>query len=229
MLYDDRDGNGTLDLGGRGAAATPDDMGPNPNPEDDLDIVRGASFVSMTEPDQRVAFREGAFLSDGVLSARSGCGAPLPAFSVLAAGGFNAQDAIAAALRGELPAEDPASCLEAQADAAPIQITVRPPAEVTEVACTERRVDSSTRYRDPPIDTPDFTNRVAACSGFPDFGSGPSSDQIQLLVSAASDARCRGLTHYVLRGCDNDPSCDMPEWDLTATPPAWWPCPVGGM
>jgi len=226
VLYDDRDGNGTLDLGRPRRPVSPDDEGP-PG-QDSVDIVRGASFVSMTEPDQRLAFREGAFIQTAFYP-RAGCGAPLLAFSVLAAGGFTAQDAIAATLRGELPTEDPASCAQSPVEAAPIVITVRPPEEVTEVACTERRVDSSTRYRDPPVEMPDLTNRLLACAGLPDFGGGPSSDVIQLLVSSATDARCRGLTHYVLRGCDNDPNCEMPEWDLTATPPAWWPCPTGSM
>jgi hypothetical protein len=49
---------------------------------------------------------------------------------------------------------------------------------------------------------------------------------IQLAISGRSDDSCAGLTHYVLRGCRNDALCDLPAWDVTATPPAWWPCPV---
>jgi hypothetical protein len=231
VLYDDRNGDSTLDLGRpRRPPSGNDDMGGGPPPDEpDFDVVHGASFVSMTEPDQRLAFREGAFIQTAFYP-RAGCGAPLPAFSVLSAGGFSATDAIASALDGKLPQEDPATCSESPVDSAPIQITVRPPAEVAEVACTERRVDSSTRYREPPVDAPpDLADRTLACAHLPDFGGGPSSDIVQLLVSTPNDARCRGLTHYVLRGCDNDPSCEMPEWDLTATPPSWWPCPTGGM
>src|SRR5262245_20569867 len=134
VLYDDRNGNGTLDLG-RPIRPMPGDMGGPP--ASDADVVHGASFVSMTEPDQRLAFREGAFITTAFYP-RAGCAAPLPAFSVLSAGGFSATDAITAALRGGLPQEDPASCVEGPVESTPIQITVRPPDEVAEVACTER-------------------------------------------------------------------------------------------
>ena len=225
VIYDDRDANGTLDLTrSRRPEIGGHDGGPDMPPES-IDIIYGASFVSMTEPDQRVAFREGGFLG-AAFYPRAGCGAPLPGFSVLAAGGFSAADAIAASLRGELPAEDPATCAEATVEATPIAIALRPTEEVREVGCTERRVDSSTRYREPPADPPDFTDRVTACAHLPSFGP-PTSDVIQLLVSSRSDDHCKGLTHYVLRGCATDPECAEPRWDYTATPPSWWPCPVG--
>jgi hypothetical protein len=28
----------------------------------------------------------------------------------------------------------------------------------------------------------------------------------------------------VLRGCREDPTCAVPDWDFTAHPPQWWPC-----
>ena len=49
---------------------------------------------------------------------------------------------------------------------------------------------------------------------------------IQYVVSGRSDESCMGLTHYVLRGCRNDPLCAQPQWDITKTPPSWWPCPA---
>ena len=52
----------------------------------------------------------------------------------------------------------------------------------------------------------------------------PASDLIQLVVSGRTFDRCKGLTHYTLRGCREDVNCPIPDWDFTASPPAWWPC-----
>jgi len=52
----------------------------------------------------------------------------------------------------------------------------------------------------------------------------PGSAQVQLVVSSRVSERCKGLTHYTLRGCFEDVNCAMPEWDFTASPPDWWPC-----
>src|SRR5262249_1981736 len=135
------------------------------------DLVYGASFVTMTEPDVRLAFREGSFDRTAAFYPRAGCGDPLPSFSLVSAGGFSAADAFAAQLRGELPKEDPASCLEQAADTI-VTVAFRPPAQLHEVACEERATDSSIRYREPPADMPDFTNRTSACAKVPDLGSG---------------------------------------------------------
>ncbi|HET7502791.1 MAG TPA: hypothetical protein VFK02_17335 [Kofleriaceae bacterium] len=225
VVYDDRDADGTLTLGrparlGGREGGRPDDSGVST-----LDRVYAASFASMTEPDTRLAFREGAFDPAAAFYPRSGCGEPLPSFSLVSAGGFNAADALAATLRGELPAEDPAACREAPPDT-PVVLAYRKPAELRELACEERRTDSSIRYREPPADAPDLTGRTIACVKVPDFGSGKAAGMLQLAVSGRSDDSCVGLTHYVLRGCRNDALCELPQWDITATPPTWWPCPA---
>ena len=226
VIYDDRDGNGTLTLGrparlaGRDDEDRPDDAGISTT-----DLVYAASFVSMTEPDSRLAFREGAFNAAAAFYPRSGCGEPPPSFSIVSAGGFTAAAAIAAQLRGQLPPEDPATCSERPTDA-PVDLAYRPPAELRDVACGVRRTDSSVRYREPPVDSPSLTDRTFACAKIPDFGSGKADGMIQLVVSSRSTDSCKGVTHYVLRGCRNDATCALPQWDITATPPSWWPCPV---
>ncbi|HSR96820.1 MAG TPA: hypothetical protein VLM79_07220 [Kofleriaceae bacterium] len=225
VVYDDRDGNGTLTLGrsarlvGRDEPDRPDDTGVSTT-----DIVYAASFASMTEPDSRLAFREGAF-NETAFYPRSGCGAPLPSFSIVAAGGFSPAAALAAQLRGELPSEDPAQCSERPPDE-PVLLTYRPPAQLRELACVERRTDSSVRYREPPTDAPDLADRTIACAKIPDFGSGDANGMIQLVLSGRTGDSCMGVTHYVLRGCRNDATCALPQWDITATPPSWWPCPA---
>jgi hypothetical protein len=225
VVYDDRDGDGTLTLGRPNRLRGREDDRPQDQGMSTLDLVYAASFASMTEPDTRLAFREGGFNTAAAFYPRSGCGDPLPSFSLVSAGGFSAQDALAAQLQGKLPPEDPGACGEVSTDV-PISVAFRAPAELHELACEERRTDSSIRYREPPADLPDLTNRTTGCAKVPDFGSGKGSGMIQLAISGRSDDSCAGLTHYVLRGCREDALCELPDWDITATPPSWWPCPV---
>jgi hypothetical protein len=227
VVYEDCDNSGTLEL------ATPHRLprgGRGPEEDDTLDsadVVYGASFVTMTAPDQRVAYREGAFDMAGAFYPRSGCGAPLtPGFSVLAAGGFSKDEAVAATIAGRLPAEDPATCSELRADAAVFTLAVQAPAGVREVSCVERNNDSTVRYRQPPDQAPDLTGRLSACTHLPSFDSGGMSSLIQLVISGRTGDRCQGLTHYTLRGCRENVACPVPDWDFTANPPAWWPCPI---
>jgi hypothetical protein len=225
VVYDDRDGDGTLGLaiprrlpgGGPGP--------PQPNIVDSRDIVYGASFVTMTAPDQRVSFSEGVF-HPSAFYPRSGCQDPEKGFRVLGAGGFSAADGLATAVSGVLPPENPATCTQALPADAVIGIAVQDPASVQEVSCVQRSDDSSIRYREPPANSPDLNGRITACAHLPSFDEGGTqSSLIQLVVSGRASDRCKGLTHYTLRGCRRDVACAAPDWDFTATPPAWWPCP----
>jgi hypothetical protein len=228
VVYDDRDGSGILEL-----ARSRRIMGGGFDPEgDDLftaDIVYGASFVSMSQPDQRVAFREGDFIETGFYP-RHGCDAPPPAFSILGAGGFSFEDAAAATLAGVLPSEPPGSCSEAKPDDVTVEIPFRKPAEVVEVGCEQRRLDSTVRYRQPPGDPPPMFDMLPhACTGIPSLGEPDpaTKDIVQLVIATNPGDTCKGLTHFTLIGCDEGRlSCDAPEWDFRANPPAWWPCPV---
>jgi hypothetical protein len=224
VAYDDRDGDETLRLARPHRTRSGGDEGGHDDVMDSTDIVYGASFLTMTAPDQRIAFREGAFVSGAAFYPRSGCGAPPPQFSVLAAGGFSAADAVAATAAGRLPPEDPATCSESAPEAALIRVPLDDPTKVREVGCLERTDDSSIRYREPPSDKPDLTDRLTACAHLPSFDAGHQSQLIQLVVSGRSTDRCRSLTHYTLRGCRENVDCPVPDWDYTATPPAWWPC-----
>lgn len=225
VIYDDRDHDGTLTLG-RAHRLGGREMGP-PGDQglDSKDVVYGASFVSMTQPDTRLTYREGGFDQAAAFYPRAGCGDPPPAFSLDSAGGFSAAAALAAQAMGMLPPEDPATCHEG-ATSDGLAIAFRKPSEVTEVACQERSTDSSIRYREPPADPPDLTLRTTACAKVPDFGTGKANGMIQLVISGRSTDECMGLTHYVLRGCRQDATCEVPDWDITATPPTWWPCPA---
>jgi hypothetical protein len=240
VVFDDRDHSGTLELAFPQHTASGRDGprgGGGPKVAevgDPPDIVYGASFVTMTTPDptmpapdRRVAYREGGF-APSAFYPRAGCPAPRPGFSVVGSGGFTEAEGLAAALAGELPAGNPAFCFDAAPAEAPFDIVAAAPADVEEVSCDERTEDSSIRYREPPGDDnpPDFmNNRLWACAHLPTFDTGmQASTLIQLVVSGRPTDRCKGLTHYTLRGCREDVNCSVPDWDFTSAPPAWWPC-----
>jgi hypothetical protein len=225
VLYDDRDGSGTLGLstahsaafGGRGP-----DQQDNP---DSADVIYGASFLTMTAPDVRVSYLEGTFMQSGFYP-RSGCPGPDQPFQILSAGGFTEAAAVAATLMGALPAEDPNSCNSVPPDKTVVQVGAQVPADVGEVSCSEDTLDGSTRYRQPPDSPPDLAGRVSACAHLPSFDPGSQLNLIQLVVSGRPEDHCKGLTHYTLRGCRENVDCAVPDWDFTANPPAWWPCPT---
>ncbi len=224
VVYDDRDGDGTLTLGLASRLGGRDQGQLNDTGVQTVDLVYAASFASMTQPDTRLAYREGGFDRTAAFYPRAGCGDPLPSFSIVSAGGFSAMAAIAAELNGQLPQEDPSTCREQPSDT-PVTVAYQQPAQLHELACQERTLDSSIRYREPPADPIDLTARTAAYAKVPDLGSGKANGMIQYVVSGQSDDSCMGLTHYTLRGCRNDPLCAQPQWDITATPPSWWQPP----
>jgi hypothetical protein len=226
VLYDDRDGSGTLELSSPHRAPSGGRQGP---PETDMadsaDVVYGASFLTMTAPDLRVSYLEGTF-QPSAFYPRQGCGDPPPRFGILGASGFSAADALAASAAGTIPTEsDLNACSQAAPDATIVPVTAQDPADVAEVSCVERTNDGSTRYRQPPSDPLDLSDRVYACAHLPSFGGQTPPDLIQLVVSGHAGDHCKGLTHYTLRGCREDVACAVPDWDFTASPPTWWPCP----
>lgn len=223
LVFDDRDDSGTLQLP-RPERDDPDD----PEDVDDfleyVDRVYGASFVSMTRPDRRVAFREGDFDELSAFYPRSGCDPPPPGFSVLDTGGFSREAALAAVLRGELPPEDPDECGIAALDDTVIEVALVERDEVRDVGCRVRRRDGSTRYREPPVASPDLEGQTWVCASFPSLGDEEEVPGTQFVIATPQEHPCVGLTHYALRGCDEEPDCDNPEWDRTESPPDWWPC-----
>jgi hypothetical protein len=240
VVYDDRNGNGTLDLlraasdrfRGDGNGAPP----PDPTPIGPTDVVLGASFSSMSLPDQRVAYREGDFAADAAFYPRNGCAPPPRGFSIVAAGGFSLASALAATLAGTLPAEDPSSCTTQPVDAL-LTVTMPPNADLREVAClgAPNSATGQVRYREPPSSPPDLSTLTWACTHVPDLGALPGAPDggvtsgmptEQLVIADPPTNACKGITHYTLRGCRNDPLCAMPEWDLSQNTPPWWPCPL---
>lgn len=220
ILYEDGNGNGTLDLRHpqrqrRGGEPINDAAGP-------ADRVWGASFVSMTEPDRRVSYREGGFNAGVAFYPRAGCADPPPSFSILSASGFSSVDALRSILTGQLPEES--SCTTEPIDDL-VVVELGDPSALSQLACTPNDNGGVTYYREAPSSL-DLTNMVWACANFPrlsaDDGGVPSGEQ--LVVASTPDQPCVSTLHYTLRGCNNDPACATPSWDIAATPPSWWPC-----
>jgi hypothetical protein len=229
VVFDDRDGGGLslavphrTPMGGRRGGGG--EM--MKEPVDSGDIIYGASFVTMTAPDRRASYHEGGPVS-GAFYPRRGCDPLDPGFQVVGADGFRPEKGFAAAAFGQLPIET--SCFAKPPDDpdATIDIKAQAPSDVREVSCDESTLDSSTRYREPPAEKPDFSGRLTACAHLPTFDTGSRrSGLIQLVVSGRATDRCKGLTHYTLRGCRENVNCPVPDWDFTTTtPPTWWPCP----
>jgi hypothetical protein len=236
VVYGDGNGNGALDLaspprqqrrggpggGGPGGGGSGGD-GTGGDAVATTDVVVGASFISMTLPDQRVAYREGDFNPAVAFYPRVGCPDPPPKFSVLSAGGFSREQALAAALGGGLPAEDPATCGTASLDQT-IVVPLQPTADLRQLACVPNDSGGVTYYREAP---PTVPNRRGpwACMSFPHL-PGDTTAAVpgqQLVWASAPNEPCRYTFHYTLRGCNDDPGCATRKWDLPAPPP-WWPC-----
>ncbi len=261
LVFDDRNNNGTLELhraaqnrngggpgGGPGGMQTPDSATPTTL----TDFVYGASFISQTQPDQRIAYLEGTFDANnalyGLFYPRTGCATgPTTGFSILSAGGFAPIDGLKAlaGVAGDL--EDPATCSVKTLDAV-IEIPLQATETVRDPACTGGGSTGVIRYSPPsqPGATkqqpqPDLTQPWACmpihyspcllgvpipgldCSAF-DATSRPA------LAVAAVPSDCKSTTHYILKGCQNDANCETPDWDFTTAanpPPAWWPCATG--
>ena len=229
VVYDDKNHDGTLnmavpnrppDFGGDGGGGG---MGSGSDSTITPDVVVGASFVTMLEPDTRVTYREGAFLTTGFYP-RAGCGDPPPGFSIESASGFTQQAAITATLMGMVPQEsDLSQCVQRTDASGPVSVGLATPSrQLEELACRERATDSTVRYREPGATPPDLTDRTTACVHYPSFGM--PSDVIEFVVSGRTQDSCVGLTHYILKGCREGPDCGTPDWDHSTAPPSWWPC-----
>lgn len=241
IIYEDSNGDGALDF--RHPPRQRRRGEPISDAAGNADIVYGASFISMTLPDRRVAFREGAFNAAVAFYPRAGCADPPVGFSILSAGGFSQTTALLSALAGQLPPEDPSLCATATIDDT-IVIPLQAPTGLSQLACTTNDGGGVTYYQQPQTSapSPDLANALAAgvtsgvqsngaawaCAGFPQLpGDSPrASHAQQLVISSAADAPCRQTLHYSLRGCESDPFCATGGVDVSADPNvlSWWPC-----
>ena len=159
VFYDDVDRDGALGLSESHPTATGGHDGPDESDNaDSPDVVYGASFVTMTAPDQRVAFLQGTFdRCSRLLSAQW-----LPRASRIVLGARHGRVHGGGGVGGvggrHAPGRGPSSCSTNPPDTL-ISVVARAPDEVEGVDCQERTLDGTTRYRQPPADAPDFTGR----------------------------------------------------------------------
>jgi hypothetical protein len=265
LVFDDRDDNGTLKLhqaanrnnfgpgnGGPGGTTLPVDV----TQVAKGDFVYGASFISMTQPDQRIAYLEGVFDPGNALYSlfypRTGCDGPPAGFSILSAGGVTGLDLLKTAAGLGNASEDPATCSTRTLDSV-VTIALQVTETVRDVACSAGNGGNSSigalRYQAPNqkvpagVTPPDLVNQpwacvpttYSACSlgiSIPgqDCSKTAAKGPLSLAVAAAP-GDCKATTHYVLKGCQDLTKCDTPEWDFTTAanpPPPWWPCPIEG-
>src|SRR5262249_8527711 len=122
--------------------------------------------------------------------------------------------------RGELPAQDPAQCRQDSIDHE-VTIALQRPEELDEGSCYP--FYNGFQSLPPELD-PRGLNDVTACTSIPDRGPGRATGRYQLLSAEPGLRGCKGITHFILRGCFNDPLCEHPDWN--EPPPSWWPCPA---
>jgi len=217
VIYDDRNGNGALDLRrsrrhfapgedwpgpgdppqgeGSGGGNGKGGQGPGGNPAagfDDKtpDEVYGASFVSMLQPHVRVAYREGTFGTAAFYYPMTGCEPPPVGFSVIEVGGTILK----------------ASCEVSDLDAAVVHIPLQATQTVGHLACRP----TNDRYYDTEWKA-DLTQPWVCLSE-------------NELVVANPPGPCKGITSFLLKGCFDTAACEEPDWDQTDNPPEWWPC-----
>ena len=241
-LRDEADFGGGGGGGGDGPPQSQDD-----DDEGERDTIHAASFVSMTRPDVRLSFREGGFDAVSAYYPRVGCEAPPVGYSLVGSGGFDAATAVLAFGKGELP--QASDCFATTLQAGVVELARESTRTLTPVGCVRGNSSGSNgapRYREPPETAPWIPYATWACLPLGAAGSGilgaagnpgsgkPAGDgrgagdapetKADDLVVAYPLESCPALRHYTLRGCRNDPRCEVPEWDLTETPPSWWPC-----
>lgn len=204
VLYDDRDGNGSLELprpaspSGDGPAGG--NGGPVGGPQGGAgkggskarlqDAVYAASWVTMAQPHQRLAYREGNFDHLELFYPMIGCAPPPQGFSLVSVQG--------------LPTA--AQCSSQRLSDAVVELSVQPTSAVLEAVCSQR----NSRWRQ-ARDNQDLSQPWVCLNA-------------NELVIADPPGGCKGIAKWSLRGCRQDPDCDTPEWDISAYPPDWWPC-----
>lgn len=252
VVYDDRNANGVLDLlrGKRLTQQGPGGDGPQPSEDvtptaanaekNKVDFIYGASFVTMAQPDKRIAYREGTYDDTSFFYPRKNCPPPPDHFSVLGAGGFSIFDALAALSQLALPDEVTASCSAQTIDQAVIEIALQATETVRDVACCAAGGGGSkcgsggtagtTTYTSPlptlqgpmaPKVKPPNLKLPWLCQstkpkGGKGFGGGtgmPPKDpgpENFELVVPDQGTDCKSLTHYILVGCQTDANCKNP-------------------
>lgn len=166
------------------------------------DQLLAASFYSLRDAQQRLGFREGGWDDQSTFYPLRGCVAPPPGFFVLGTPGLQAD-----------LTPNPGVCAATGLDATVI--------EAAPLTTEQARVLRCAAFSNSSVTQPTADSPVPA-------GAGPLDPAFvcldPLTVAVIEPGDCPSITVMPLAGCEGDLLCQQPEWDITATPPTWWPC-----
>jgi hypothetical protein len=196
LVLEDVDGDGEPSFPG---GVRRRDRGNEPPPSvTNPDRIVAASFYSLHAPQQRVVFREGGFVDPSNFYPQD-CGQPPPGFSILSAPPYTGT---------------PAAASDCRFDGVDVRVNVgavdpQDPASGLGLLC--RPVQRDATAQQPQGDEPPSGRARTVCLD-------PN------VLATVFDGLCPSLRSFALRGCAQATQCAKPEWDLTASPPSWWPC-----
>ncbi len=196
LVAEDRNQDGQLSLISAGSSRRNRDRGDLPALLGDPDTIVGASFYTLRGDQQRLVFREGGFVEASNFYPAPGCAPPPPSFSVMLAPPLVEPPAV------------PGVCAFYDAARA---IEVAPLSASDGLAMMCRPAQRAFFFREPQADEPPSKGATVVCLSHEIF-------------AAVESGPCPRFRAYALKGCQDDPFCDKPDWDVTRSPPTWWPC-----
>lgn len=270
VVYDDRNGNQVLDQWRATEFPSGDAMGPGKGgpggggpmggevapPPDKPDLIYAASFVSMTKPDRRLAYREGGYDALSFYYPRWGCAEPPKGFSVVGAGGFDLLALLGGLFKPSqsgvsLPQLASESCSSADLAAAVVELALQPTETYRDLICARRAgggmnsgiiASGAVTYREPPVKALPLDKISWVCAPVAQGGgagkaggmggAGAGSTALGQPKPAIVELIVSGLPggcRTVTHYIPRGCSSD-PYCDdpewQPPAPPAWWPCPT---
>ncbi len=220
VLYTDTDLDGELDFprGCRGGGGGGNNGGGGqavPAPDQRLsEPISGATFDNLTDTQLRVVFVEGTFDNTSYFyPAPEGCTTfPTSGFSLWSMGGMLSPDATCAVQPIDTP-------ITVGLGRVPGLGGVPDDELVRSLSCVPE--DRQTFPRELSQRTSEnFLNPFQTRYKWECQADGSGT-----IVVVDTQCSCREVRTYPLAGCRDEVNCPVPEWDLRANPPSWWPCP----
>jgi hypothetical protein len=191
------------------AGATMYDQGAAPSLAPPYQLA-AASFLSLHEPQRRVVFRQGAFddASNFYPYVVDQCGEPTPGYSLL--------DVVA-------PLGDGSCAFQDVSD--PIRPTPVPAEQAFNWACLPPNI--LTGGEDPHTVFQPMNDYDPVGTMEPDMFVCVGTEVLAIVAGASEGPKppgCAIMSVWALKACVRNLLCETPEWDVTGSPPYWWPC-----
>ena len=201
IAIEEVDGDGQPSLLARASGAMFEGSAPQPVVPD---TVVAASFYNLRAPQTRIVFREGGYDTASYFYPLPGCAPPPSGFSILSA---------------------PAYSDAPPAGGGCVDTTTETVVEVTPLSTTDGHADTcrpaqlGTGLRQAGDRQPRGNPSKLCLTGAGEPPAVPGT-----VMDALYADPCPWLQSYALTGCAADPACTTAEWNLTSSPPSWWPC-----